>query len=88
MPVNQIKHDVKEGKGTKKSLEKKWDKAKKAAGQGKGAKDKGALTNYIYQRMRDSKKHASLSASFIRLATTTPEGDIDVSKLELGVEED
>jgi hypothetical protein len=53
MPANQIKHDVKEGKGTKKSLEKKWDRAKKAAGEGK-ADDKWALTNYIYQKMRDA----------------------------------
>lgn len=31
MPNNMIKHDVKEGKGSKQSLEKKWDKAGKAA---------------------------------------------------------
>jgi len=53
MPANQIKHDVKEGKGTKESLEKKWDEAKDAA-EKSDPDDKWALTNYIYQKKRDA----------------------------------
>lgn len=60
MPTNEIRKDAREGKGTVKSLEKKWDKAKDAAGNG-GHKGKGqdwALTNYIYNK---EKKAASLA---------------------------
>jgi len=53
VPSNLIKKDVREGKGSKKSLEKKWDRAKKAAGKG-DAEDKWALTTHIYKNMRDA----------------------------------
>ena len=56
MPNNMIKKDSREGKGTVKSLEKKWDKAKDAAGQSK-TNDKWALVNHIYQN--------SLKSNFI-----------------------
>lgn len=58
MPNALIKKDSKRGKGSVKSLEKKWDRAKGAAGE-KNGKQNWALTNYIYQKMRDS-KHASV----------------------------
>lgn len=48
MPNNIINKDAKRGYGTKKTLEKKWDRADKAADKS-GAKDHYALTNYIYQ---------------------------------------
>ena len=51
MPNNIIKHDEKEGKGSKKSLEHKWDKAGKAAEKSTGKKDDYALQNYIYHKM-------------------------------------
>lgn len=54
MPNNIIKHDVKKGKGSKESLENKWDKAKKAADKSSGKKDDYALTNYIYHKMTSS----------------------------------
>lgn len=54
MPVNQIKHDVREGKGTKQSLERDWDKAKDASKKSTGKDDDWALTNYIYQKERDA----------------------------------
>lgn len=57
MPANQIKHDAREGKGTVKSLEKKWDRAKDAAGK-KGGEQNWALTNHIYQNMKKSKGSA------------------------------
>ena len=60
MPSNIIKHDVREGEGTKKSLEKKWDKAKDAAKKGH-ADEPYALTNYIYQRMKGKKKKTKSS---------------------------
>jgi transketolase len=48
-----IKHDVKEGKGSKQSLEKKWDKAGKAA-EKSHPDNKYALQNYIYHKMTSS----------------------------------
>ncbi|QBQ74478.1 hypothetical protein BcepSauron_098 [Burkholderia phage BcepSauron] len=50
MPNNMIKHDVKEGKGSKESLEKKWDKAGDAAKKSH-PDNKYALQNYIYHKM-------------------------------------
>lgn len=68
MPNNLIKHDVKKGEGTKKSLEKKWDAAEDAAGKGEDGKPNYRLTNYIYQRMKGKKK-ASLEAVARLIAT-------------------
>jgi len=65
MPNNMIKHDVREGEGSKKSLEKKWDKAKKAADKS-DADEPWALTNYIYQK---EKKASVLNAATRLLAT-------------------
>lgn len=53
MPNNIIKHDVKEGKGSKQSLENKWDKAGKAADKSE-PDNKYALQNYIYHKMTSS----------------------------------
>jgi len=50
MPNSIIKHDVKEGKGSKKSLEKKWKDAGKAADKSE-PDNKYALQNYIYHKM-------------------------------------
>lgn len=50
MPNNIIKHDVKEGKGSRETLEKDWDKAGKAAEKSK-PDNKYALQNYIYHKM-------------------------------------
>lgn len=74
MPTSLIKKDAREGKGTTKNLEKKWDNAKDASKKSTGKGDDWALTNYIYQKMRDSsksKKHASveLNAASRVLAT-------------------
>jgi hypothetical protein len=54
LPTNEIKKDAREGKGTVKSLEHKWDKAKDASKKSTGKKDDWALTNYIYQKERDA----------------------------------
>lgn len=51
MPNNIIKHDEKEGKGSKQSLENKWDRAGDAAEKSTGKKDDYALQNYIYHKM-------------------------------------
>lgn len=62
MPTNMIKKDAREGKGTVKSLEKKWDKAKDAAGK-KDGKQNWALTNYIYQRQTKGNIMPELNAA-------------------------
>lgn len=62
MPANQIKHDVKQGKGSKKSLEKDWDEAKDIVKDEYGDPDKNnkwGVVQKIYQNKRD----ASVSAS-------------------------
>jgi hypothetical protein len=59
MPNSMIDKDVRRGKGSKQSLEKKWDKAKDASKKSTGKDDDWALTNYIYQREKDSHKHES-----------------------------
>jgi hypothetical protein len=48
MPTSKIKKDAREGKGSVPSLEKKWDKAKGAAGK-KGGKQNWPLTMHIYE---------------------------------------
>ena len=53
MPNSMIQKDAREGKGSTKSLEKKWDRAKDAAGT-KDGEQNWALTNYIYQKMTSS----------------------------------
>jgi hypothetical protein len=55
MPANQIKHDVKEGKGSKQSLEKKWKEAKDIVKDEYGDDDNhwGVVQN-IYQNKRDA----------------------------------
>jgi len=60
MPSNLINKDAREGKGSKKSLERKWDRAKDAAGK-KDGEQNYALTTYIYEKMRDSKKKSKAS---------------------------
>jgi len=56
MPNNIIKHDVKQGKGSKKSLEHKWKDAEDKAKKSSGKKEPYALTNYIYHKMTGSTK--------------------------------
>jgi len=53
MPTSKIKKDAREGKGTVKSLEKKWDKAKDAAGKDHGDQN-WPLTMHIYKNMTHS----------------------------------
>jgi len=60
MPNTLITHDVREGEGSRKSLEKKWDKAGKAA-EKTDADEPYALQNYIYQRMKGKKTESSLN---------------------------
>ncbi len=50
MPNSMIQKDAREGKGSVQQLEKKWDRAKDAAGD-EGGEQNWALTNYIYQQM-------------------------------------
>jgi hypothetical protein len=78
MPANQIKHDVKEGKGTTKSLEKKWDKAKDASKKSTGKDDDWALTNFIYQKERDASVQLNAAA---RLAATVESDAASKEKL-------
>jgi hypothetical protein len=66
MPSNIIKHDVRVGEGSKKSLEKKWDKAGKAA-EKSHPDNKYALQNYIYQKMK--KASVQLNAAARLMAT-------------------
>jgi predicted nucleic acid binding AN1-type Zn finger protein len=54
MPTSEIRKDAREGKGSVKSLEKKWDKAKDASKKSTGKDDDWALTNYIYKKERDA----------------------------------
>lgn len=53
VPAPLIKKDVREGKGSKKSLEKKWKRAHDIAKKG-DAEDEYALTTHIYKQMRDA----------------------------------
>lgn len=60
MPINYIKSLVKEGKGTKKSLEKKWKEAEKQAEQ------QGQGSNYAYRTAIFKKMvHASVSEGVV-----------------------
>lgn len=57
MPANQIKHDVKNGKGTKKGLGKKWKEAKDIVKDEYGTtNNKWGVVQKIYQNKRDKKK--------------------------------
>jgi hypothetical protein len=58
MPNSMIEKDAREGKGSKKSLEKDWDKAKEDSKESTGKDDDWALTNYIYQKRK--KAHSSV----------------------------
>lgn len=53
MPANQIKHDAESGKGSKKSLEKDWDEAKKIVKDEYG-EEKWPVVQKIYQNKRDA----------------------------------
>ena len=89
MPTNMIKKDAREGKGTVKSLEKKWDKAKDAAGK-KDGKQNWALTNYIYQRQTKGNIMPELNAATRLLATETQAEAINTVAtewIETGLEE-
>lgn len=68
MPTSKIKKDVREGLGTKKSLEKKWDKAKEAAGKGPGGKPKWPLVMHIYQNMTHQASAITAANAVQRLA--------------------
>ena len=61
MPVNQIKHDVKHGHGSKKKLEKDWKEAEDIVKDEYGTDEgKWGVVQKIYQNKRDSKAHASV----------------------------
>lgn len=61
MPTSKINKDAREGKGSKKTLEHKWDEAKDAAGK-KGGKQNWPLTMYIYKK-KTHQASAEISAS-------------------------
>lgn len=63
MPNSMIDKDVREGRGSKESLEKDWDKAKTDSKDSTGKGDDWALTNYIYQKRK--KAHSSVVASAV-----------------------
>lgn len=69
MPTSKIKKDAKDGKGTVKSLEKKWDKAKDAAGE-EGGEQNWPLTMHIYKNMTHQ---ACRLEAVARLIATTKE---------------
>lgn len=79
MPTNLIKHDVKEGKGSKKSLEKKWDRAKGIAKKGaKNKKNPWPLAVHIYENMRDSKKGKKKKSKASVLTASTADAHMQV----------
>ena len=56
MPSNQIKHDVKQGKGSKSELEKDWKEAEDIVKDEYGGTDgKWGVVQKIYQNKRDAK---------------------------------
>jgi hypothetical protein len=63
MPNNMIDKDAREGQGSKKSLEKDWDDAKKDSKDSTGKGDDWALTNFIYQKRK--KAHSSVVESAV-----------------------
>lgn len=63
MPNSMIEKDAREGEGSKKSLEKDWDEAKKDSEKSTGKDDSWALTNYIYQKRK--KAHSSVVESAV-----------------------
>lgn len=69
MPTSKIKKDAREGKGSVPSLEKKWDKAKDAAGS-KGGKQNWPLTMHIYENETKGSAMPQLNAA-TRLAAST-----------------
>jgi hypothetical protein len=77
MPANQITHDVKNGKGTKKGLEKKWKEAKDIVKDEYGTTDnKWGVVQKIYQNKRDKKKASlELNAAFRILSNYTVKAD-------------
>lgn len=55
MPSNQIKHDVKQGKGSKSELEKDWKEAEDIVKDEYGGTDgKWGVVQKIYQNKRDA----------------------------------
>jgi hypothetical protein len=81
MPNQMIKKDAREGKGSTKQLEKKWDRAKDAAGKDKGEQN-WALTNYIYQKMTSSAdKNPLVTAAVTRVAAYFALRDIRASRI-------
>lgn len=73
MPNSMIKKDAREGKGSTKSLEKKWDRAKDAAGT-KDGEQNWALTNYIYHQQLKCKLEPTYATRAL-LALTPPAED-------------
>ena len=61
MPTNKIKKDAREGKGSKKTLEKKWNEAKKSA-EKSGQKDNYPYIMSIYKKMTHQASIISESA--------------------------
>ncbi|MNK66426.1 hypothetical protein D3C87_857440 [compost metagenome] len=80
MPNSMIQKDAREGKGSKQALEKKWDRAKGAAGT-EGGEQNWALTNYIYQKMTAS-PDLVLRATALRVAAhfALQAGDLNTSQ--------
>jgi len=68
MPTSKINKDAREGKGSKKTLEKKWDESKSAAKGGHG-KNNWPLTMYIYKK-KTHQASSTLANAIVRLQTT------------------
>ncbi len=63
MPNSMIDKDARDGEGSKKSLERDWDKAKQDSKESTGKDDSWALTNFIYQKRK--KAHGSVVESAV-----------------------
>jgi hypothetical protein len=67
MPNSMIEKDAHEGEGSKKSLEKDWDKAKDTSKKSTGKGDSWALTNYIYQKEKKAHEASVVESAVPRI---------------------
>ena len=81
MPANQIKHDVKEGKGSKKSLEKKWKEAEDIVKDEYGTDDgKWGIVQKIYQNKREA---SVITRAFIDAAAKRIRASVEIEIEEI-----
>lgn len=80
MPTNKIKHDVKKGLGSEKSLEKKWHKAEDIAKKGaKNKKNPYPLAMHIYENSLKSANLMTSNPEVILHAATRLQNDLEGS---------